>query len=101
MPVAQASQEFTQYYPKPGWVEHDAQEIWASQLETAKAAIEPLLPPKEEEKEPDHGDTEPTEQSTEEQEEQDTQETPDKPQEAELTEDQPKPEGDKPPEPGA
>src|SRR4051812_40827277 len=25
-----ASQELTQHYPKPGWVEHDAEEIWAS-----------------------------------------------------------------------
>jgi glycerol kinase len=28
--VASAYQEFKQYYPKPGWVEHDAQEIWQS-----------------------------------------------------------------------
>ena len=28
--VASAYQEFKQYYPKPGWVEHDAQEIWDS-----------------------------------------------------------------------
>lgn len=27
-PVASAYQEFTQHYPKPGWVEHDALEIW-------------------------------------------------------------------------
>lgn len=27
--VDSAQQEFTQYYPQPGWVEHDAQEIWA------------------------------------------------------------------------
>lgn len=26
-----AQKEFTQYYPKPGWVEHDAQEIWSTQ----------------------------------------------------------------------
>ncbi len=26
--VSSAYQEFKQYYPKPGWVEHDAQEIW-------------------------------------------------------------------------
>lgn len=26
--VASAQQELTQYYPRPGWVEHDAQEIW-------------------------------------------------------------------------
>ncbi|MEW6515750.1 MAG: glycerol kinase GlpK [candidate division FCPU426 bacterium] len=28
--VAQAYHEFPQYYPRPGWVEHDALEIWAS-----------------------------------------------------------------------
>jgi glycerol kinase len=27
-----AQQEFMQIYPKPGWVEHDPTEIWASQL---------------------------------------------------------------------
>ena len=26
-----AQKEFTQYYPKPGWVEHDPMEIWGSQ----------------------------------------------------------------------
>ena len=30
--VAMAQKEFTQYYPKPGWVEHDPEEIWESQL---------------------------------------------------------------------
>ena len=34
-----AQKEFTQYYPKPGWVEHDADEIWASQLEVAVKAM--------------------------------------------------------------
>ncbi|MBX2845986.1 MAG: glycerol kinase GlpK [Saprospiraceae bacterium] len=29
--VGQAQQEFTQYFPQPGWVEHDAMEIWQSQ----------------------------------------------------------------------
>lgn len=29
-PVTSAYQEFRQYYPKPGWVEHDAEEIWQS-----------------------------------------------------------------------
>lgn len=29
-----AQKEFTQIYPKPGWVEHDPEEIWNSQLET-------------------------------------------------------------------
>ena len=31
-----AQKEFTQYFPKPGWVEHDAEEIWSTQLEVAK-----------------------------------------------------------------
>ncbi|MDI9484711.1 MAG: glycerol kinase GlpK [Bacillota bacterium] len=31
--VGKVYQEFTQYYPKPGWVEHDALEIWAGTLE--------------------------------------------------------------------
>jgi glycerol kinase len=30
-PVATAQQEFTQHFPKPGWVEHDALEIWQTQ----------------------------------------------------------------------
>ena len=30
---------FTQYFPKPGWVEHDADEIWASQLGVAVEAL--------------------------------------------------------------
>ena len=34
-----AQKEFTQFFPKPGWVEHDAEEIWATQLEVAKEAI--------------------------------------------------------------
>ncbi len=38
-PVAGAQMEFAQYFPKPGWVEHDAAEIWRSVLETAKTAI--------------------------------------------------------------
>ena len=29
--VAMAQKEFTQFYPKPGWVEHDPMEIWSSQ----------------------------------------------------------------------
>lgn len=42
--VAMAQKEFTQYFPKPGWVEHDPEEIWESQLSTiheviSKAAI--------------------------------------------------------------
>ena len=34
-----AQKEFTQYFPKPGWVEHDADEIWATQLEVAQQAM--------------------------------------------------------------
>ncbi len=34
-----AQKEFTQYFPKPGWVEHDANEIWATQLEVAQQAL--------------------------------------------------------------
>ncbi|MGI6006899.1 MAG: glycerol kinase GlpK [Ruminococcus sp.] len=34
-----AQKEFTQYYPKPGWVEHDPMEIWSSQLGVAVEAM--------------------------------------------------------------
>lgn len=37
--VASAQREFRQIFPKPGWVEHDAQEIWATQRHTATEAI--------------------------------------------------------------
>jgi len=37
--VALAQKEFRQIFPKPGWVEHDAGEIWATQLHTAKQAL--------------------------------------------------------------
>lgn len=37
-----AQKEFTQYFPKPGWVEHNAEEIWGTQLEVAKAAMDGL-----------------------------------------------------------
>ena len=36
---ASASREFKQHYPRAGWVEHDAEEIWQSQFEVAKAAL--------------------------------------------------------------
>lgn len=35
-----AQKEFTQFFPKPGWVEHDADEIWTTQLEVAREAME-------------------------------------------------------------
>lgn len=34
-----AQKEFTQYFPKPGWVEHDADEIWSCQLGVAVEAL--------------------------------------------------------------
>ena len=34
-----AQQELTQIYPQPGWVEHDPQEIWRTQLATAQEAL--------------------------------------------------------------
>ena len=34
-----AQREFTQYFPQPGWVEHDADEIWASMLGVAVEAM--------------------------------------------------------------
>lgn len=36
---AVAQKEFTQFYPHPGWVEHDAKEIWATQLSVAREAM--------------------------------------------------------------
>lgn len=32
-------QEFAQHYPQPGWVEHDAADIWSSQLDVARRAM--------------------------------------------------------------
>jgi glycerol kinase len=37
--VAQAQREFTQFFPRPGWVEHDANEIWESQRATLIDAL--------------------------------------------------------------
>jgi len=39
VPVATAQLEFGQIYPRPGWVEHDPEEIWASVLSTARQAL--------------------------------------------------------------
>lgn len=36
---ATAQKEFTQIFPKPGWVEHDANEIWSTQLGVAAEAV--------------------------------------------------------------
>lgn len=38
-PVAQAQKEFTQHFPHPGWVEHDPNEIWNSQIYVAREVI--------------------------------------------------------------
>ena len=37
--IAVAQKEFTQFFPQPGWVEHDANEIWSTQLGVAAEAI--------------------------------------------------------------
>jgi glycerol kinase len=37
--VAQSQREFTQYFPQPGWVEHDANEIWETQRATMREAL--------------------------------------------------------------
>ena len=37
--LATSQKPFTQHYPKPGWVEHDPEEIWASQLTAAREAL--------------------------------------------------------------
>jgi len=39
LPVAVAQREFTQFYPKPGWVEHSPEEIWSTQAGVATEAI--------------------------------------------------------------
>jgi len=36
---AMSQREFPQRYPQPGWVEHDPEEIWQSQLSTAREAL--------------------------------------------------------------
>jgi glycerol kinase len=38
-PEAQAQQELTQHYPKPGWVEHDAEEIWQATLAACRTVL--------------------------------------------------------------
>lgn len=37
-----AQKEFPQYFPETGWVEHDAEEIWLTQLEVAKEALDSI-----------------------------------------------------------
>ena len=38
-PTVVAYREFTQHYPEPGWVEHDADEIWAAVIETLSEVV--------------------------------------------------------------
>jgi glycerol kinase len=40
--MALAQREFAQHFPQPGWVEHDADEIWSSQLAVAREVVERL-----------------------------------------------------------
>ena len=40
--VSVSQKEFTQHYPHPGWVEHDAQEIWGTQILVAKEALKKI-----------------------------------------------------------
>ncbi len=40
--AALAQREFTQHFPQPGWVEHDAKEIWQTQLAVAREALAQL-----------------------------------------------------------
>jgi glycerol kinase len=37
--LAPAQREFAQHFPQPGWVEHDPEEIWATQLATARQVV--------------------------------------------------------------
>ncbi len=41
-PVRVAQQEFEQHFPRPGWVEHDAEEIWETQLKVAREVLTDL-----------------------------------------------------------
>ncbi|MBR6887569.1 MAG: glycerol kinase GlpK [Selenomonadaceae bacterium] len=38
--IGVAQREFTQHFPKPGWVEHDADEIWSTMVAVMKEALE-------------------------------------------------------------
>lgn len=40
--VCLAQREFAQHFPRPGWVEHDANDIWATQLAVARECLEQL-----------------------------------------------------------
>jgi len=38
--IAVAQKEFTQIFPKAGWVEHDADEIWSTQIEVMRLVVQ-------------------------------------------------------------
>src|SRR5262245_35321050 len=38
--LGSSQKEFTQHYPRPGWVEHDAEEIWRTITEVVPAALQ-------------------------------------------------------------
>ena len=40
VPIASAQEEFTQFYPQSGWVEHDPQDLWGTTASTCRGAIE-------------------------------------------------------------
>jgi glycerol kinase len=40
LPVATSQHEYTQHFPQPGWVEHDALDIWHSQVACAREALQ-------------------------------------------------------------
>ena len=42
--LATAQREFAQLFPQPGWVEHDAREIWATQLAVARECLKNMPP---------------------------------------------------------
>ena len=44
--IATAQREFTQHFPRPGWVEHDAEEIWQTQLAVARECIQRIGGPR-------------------------------------------------------
>lgn len=41
--ISVAQKEFSQIYPREGWVEHDPMEIWSSQIQVAKKAMEKIM----------------------------------------------------------
>ena len=43
--VGTEAHEFEQLYPQPGWVEHDADEIWETQLRALRGATTACCPP--------------------------------------------------------